>query len=83
MVAKPAASERVAALLATIESDLATLRRVQSRRETLRARVESYEARFGIPSDEIHAAIDDGRLVESDEVCDWIIAHDVLQRSAT
>lgn len=83
MVAKPTLSNRVASTVSTIENDLAALRRVRARRDELRARIEVYESKHGIPSADIHTAIDDGRLVESNEVCEWIIAHDILQRSAS
>jgi hypothetical protein len=46
-------------------------------RET-RLRVQGYEAKFGIPSERIHQAIDDGTLVETLEVCHWIMEYDLL-----
>lgn len=49
--------------------------------ERLRARVEGFERRYGIPSAEVHAAIEAGRLRETDEVCDWIL-DDELVRAA-
>jgi len=36
-------------------------------------RVLAYEEQFGIPSSEVHEAIDDGRLQETLEACKWII----------
>jgi len=44
-----------------------------------RAFVAFCEAKYGIPSSDIHEAIDDGRLIESKEVCDWIFAHELLE----
>lgn len=44
----------------------------------LRRRVRAYEEQFGIPSDEVHEAIEDGRLQETLEVCDWIMDIELL-----
>lgn len=56
----------------------------RQRRRELAAQVAAYEARFGLPSTEIHDAIDDGRLVETLDVCNWIIDYErlVLAESA-
>lgn len=56
-----------------------TIARYVSEMKTLRARVAGYEARYGIKSDEIHQAIEDGRLRETEEVCDWIFDYDLLR----
>lgn len=40
----------------------------------LRDQVRAYEQRFNINSSEIHARIEEGTLVESLDVCDWIFA---------
>jgi hypothetical protein len=47
----------------------------------LRSRVLAYEEQFGIPSSEVHEAIEDGRLQETLEVCDWIMDIEILQWS--
>ena len=47
----------------------------------LRSRVLAYEAQFGIPSSEVHEAIEDGRLVETLDVCEWIMDFEVLEWS--
>lgn len=48
---------------------------------TLRSRVLAYEEQFGIPSSDVHEAIDDGRLQETLEVCKWIIDFERLTRA--
>ena len=47
----------------------------------LRSRVLAYEEQFGIPSSEVHEAIEDGRLQETLEVCDWIMDFEVLEQA--
>ncbi|MND09925.1 hypothetical protein D3C83_336340 [compost metagenome] len=49
----------------------------------LRIRVLAYEAQFGIPSSEIHEAIEDGRLVETLDVCEWIMDLYALEQATT
>jgi hypothetical protein len=44
-------------------------------------RVQGFEAKFGIPSERIHQAIDEGTLVETLEVCHWIMEYDLLCRA--
>jgi hypothetical protein len=46
----------------------------------LKENVARCEAKFGIPSEDIHDAIEEGRLVETLEVCDWIMDYNSLQR---
>ncbi|HET9661464.1 MAG TPA: hypothetical protein VFP05_14095 [Thermomicrobiales bacterium] len=48
---------------------------------TLQARVLAYEAQFGIPSSEIHEAIDDGRLRETFDVTKWIMDFEMLSQA--
>ncbi len=62
--------------------EIARLRRVAHQQDALRQRIRAYEERYQIRSDEVHAAIDSGRLVETAEVCDRIMDHELLQRSA-
>lgn len=47
----------------------------------LKQRVVRYEVKFDMPSNQIHAAIDRGDLIETDEVCDWILTYEALERS--
>jgi len=47
--------------------------------ERLRERVAGFERRYGIPSNEIHAAIEQGRLDETEEVCDWILDYELVR----
>jgi hypothetical protein len=47
---------------------------------SLRARIAENEQRFEIASSEVHQAIDDGRLSESQAVCNWLIDIDLLDR---
>ena len=44
-------------------------------------RIAGYEARFGIPSSEVHQAIDRGELRETLDVCHWLIDYDLLRRA--
>lgn len=43
--------------------------------------VAAFEKQFGLPSDQIHAAIDAGELIETEEVCHWIFQYNILQRA--
>jgi hypothetical protein len=54
-------------------------RYLESVRE-LEAQVLAYEQQFGIPSSDVHEAIDDGRLQETEDVCDWILDFEMLER---
>ncbi len=45
----------------------------------LRQRVRGYEIAFQMPSERVHAAIEDGTLRETHEVCRWIMDYDQLQ----
>lgn len=47
----------------------------------LETRVAAYEQRFNVPSSRIHDAINDGRLTETAEVCDWIMDVELLERA--
>lgn len=57
-----------------------TIARYFSETRELRARVIAYEARYSLKSDEIHQAIEEGRLQETEEVCDWIIDYEALRK---
>ena len=73
----PTAKELADRLLA--EQDV--IRRYVEELAALRSRVLAYEEQFGIPSSEVHEAIEDGRLVETLEVCEWIMDFEILQWS--
>jgi hypothetical protein len=45
----------------------------------LRDRVRYYEQQFGISSERIHDAIDEGTLIEDQEVGHWIFAYSLLR----
>lgn len=45
----------------------------------VRSQIEGYEKAFGISSRDVHAALDDGRLQETMDVCRWIMAIDRLE----
>ncbi|MBA3413826.1 MAG: hypothetical protein H0U10_01190 [Chloroflexia bacterium] len=69
----------------TVEQTVARLYRemadpvlMAARLEEVRNRVAAYEREFGIPSSDIHAAIDRGDLVETWEVCGWIFDYESL-----
>lgn len=48
-------------------------------RDELRREIQTHERTFGVKSSDLHAALRDGRLRETSEVCDWIISYEVLQ----
>ncbi len=49
--------------------------------DLIRARVEQYEADYQLDSAEIHEAIRTGRLVETHQVCQWLMDYHVLLRA--
>ena len=50
-------------------------------RDETRRNVERCERKFGIPSERIHQAIDDGTLEETLEVVEWIFDYNLLCRA--
>ena len=68
---------RIAALMA--QRDDAELQ--QRYRDETRRIVERCERKFGIPSERIHQAIDDGTLEETLEVVEWIFDYNSLCRA--
>lgn len=48
--------------------------------ESKRALIREMEKTYGIPSHEVHEAIDDGRLSETFEITKWLMAIDLLAR---
>ena len=79
MVTRLTPKERADATIARWEAQLASPVVTDMFEAEDRAFVAFCEAKYGIPSSEIHQAIDDGRLIESKEVCDWIFAHEILE----
>lgn len=71
----------VEAEIARLRAQMADTALQQRFREETRTFVEQCEAKHGIPSEEIHQAIDDGRLEETFEVCRWIFAYERLCRA--
>ncbi len=49
--------------------------------ERLQSKIHDYETRYEIDSADVPAAIEDGRLTESSEVCDWLLDFELLQRA--
>lgn len=49
----------------------------------LRNRVLAYEAQFGIQSCDVHDAIEDGRLQETLEVCEWLMDIYILEQATS
>lgn len=45
---------------------------------TLRARIAAYEAHYGVPSQDIHHAIDQHTPPETEAVCDWLMDYALL-----
>lgn len=59
--------------------DAEVLRRHALHVSSLESRVAAFERRYGIASAEIHRAIDAGTLQESEDVCAWIMDHELLE----
>jgi hypothetical protein len=77
--AKP--RQTVAEIIARLEREANDPILVAARLQELRDRVAAYERQFGLPSSEIHAAIDRGDLIETWEVCGWIMDYESLLRA--
>ena len=73
----PTAQSHAEQLLAERE----VIRRYFEQMNALRSRVLAYEEQFGIPSSEVHEAIESGRLQETLEVTHWIIDFERYQRA--
>ena len=69
--------DRVAELLRNMDDPEV----VAASMQRLRERVAAYERQYGIPSAEVHAAIDRGDLIETWEVCGWIFDYESLVRA--
>lgn len=79
-IQRSAQRETVAEMIARAEREANDPVLVAARLQELRDRVAAYEREFGMPSTEIHAAIDRGDLIETNEVCSWILAYHRLVR---
>jgi hypothetical protein len=71
----------VEAEIARLRAQAADVALQQRFAEETRRFVERCEVKYGIPSEEIHQAIDDGRLEETFEVCQWIFEYELLCRA--
>ena len=49
--------------------------------EGLEARAREREVRYGIESAEVSAAIEDGRISETADVCEWLVDYELLVRA--
>ena len=61
-------------------AEMAVIEKYHESVRVLEAQVLAYEQKYGIPSADVHDAIDDGRLVETEEVCDWLLDFEMLAR---
>lgn len=59
----------------------AAVAKAHRHRADIESRVKRYEARYGIASAAVHAAIDRGELTEDQDVCRWLIDYDRLKRT--
>jgi hypothetical protein len=81
MVLTNPTSPTAKALADQLLAEQAVIKRYVEELAALRSRVLAYEEQFGISSSEVHEAIEDGRLQETLEVCDWIMDIEILQWS--
>jgi predicted transcriptional regulator len=61
-------------------AEMAVIEKYHESVRELEAQVLAYEQKYGMPTSEVHDAIEDGRLVETEEVCDWILDSEMLER---
>jgi hypothetical protein len=57
------------------------LRKSQELREAIARQVTEFEQRFNVRSSEVHDAIREGKLRETHEVCQWLIYHEIVERT--
>ena len=48
---------------------------------SLQSRITAFEKKYSLPSDRIHEAIENGELRETNEVCEWIMTVELLERN--
>lgn len=65
-------------LIAQFEADGQDAELMARHQAELEARVAAYESKYGIPSSEVHAAIERKELRETLEVCDWLMDYHSL-----
>ena len=49
--------------------------------EELEANVQEREKQYGMPSSELSKAIEDGRITETNDVCNWLMDYELLTRA--
>ncbi len=49
--------------------------------EKLEASVRERETKYGLPSSDLSAAIEDGRIPENADVCRWLLDYELLTRA--
>jgi len=42
-------------------------------------KIRMYEAQYALASDQLSSALECGQLVDTDEICDWLIAWETLR----
>lgn len=57
------------------------LAKMQHQQSKLKREIEDYERRYQMKSGAVRAAISEGTLRETHEVCRWLIKYDSLERS--
>lgn len=68
-------------LVAELLRQRAVLQQHREMTTAMVSRVADYEAKFAIPSTQVHGAIESGALQETAEVCDWIITNELAARA--
>lgn len=75
--------EEIKAQVKELHRDQAVLERHYRRLAEIKANIAECEAKYGITSDQIHEAIENGELKETLEVCRWIMDYERLKRIAS
>lgn len=64
-------------------AEMAVIEKYHESVRELEARVLAYEQKYGMPSADVHQAIEDRRLVETLEVCEWLMDVEMLEWNKT
>ena len=64
-------------------AEMAVIEKYHESVRELEAQVLAYEQKYGMPTSEVHDAIEDGRLIETLEVCEWLMDADMLEWNKT
>ena len=64
-----------------ILSQQAVLRENADHLRSLQFQVTAFEKKYSLPSERIHEAIENGKLRETDKVCEWIMTVELLERA--